>query len=124
MKKTKKTKKAIINLILLGALFSGLAISQINIPMKDSRSSEYDTVQLGSNRIEPLNDEMPIFSGNHAPILINGNADFATQAAANGWSGAGTVGDPYVIENLEINTDIDGQSAIYINNTDVFFIAP
>jgi parallel beta-helix repeat protein len=52
----------------------------------------------------------------HAVISINGDASFADQ----GWPGDGTVGNPYVIENL----DIDGSSyrdAITIGNTTAYF---
>lgn len=56
----------------------------------------------------------------HATISINGNADFATQATANSWSGNGSLGNPYVIQGYDIDaTSADG---IYILNTNVHFI--
>ena len=55
----------------------------------------------------------------HATISINGNADFATQATANSWSGDGSSGNPYVIQGYDIDaTSADG---IYILNTNVHF---
>ncbi|MCX8173960.1 MAG: right-handed parallel beta-helix repeat-containing protein [Thermoplasmata archaeon] len=57
----------------------------------------------------------------HPQIHINGNADFAVQAAANGWEGNGSQENPYIIENYEI----DGQGSsycIWIENTDVHFV--
>jgi|GEM_PF-1383821 len=56
----------------------------------------------------------------HEPIYIDGNEDFASQASSEGWAGDGTEGNPYVIENYDINaSSADG---IYIYNTDVYFI--
>ncbi len=56
------------------------------------------------------------------PIKINGNADFAAQATANGWPGNGTAANPYVIENLVIVTNLTDTHAIDIRNTNVYFI--
>ena len=39
----------------------------------------------------------------HAPITIDSNAEFASQASTEGWSGRGTQSEPYVIEGYEIN---------------------
>jgi len=39
----------------------------------------------------------------HAPIHINGSADFANQAQQEGWSGNGTEENPYIIADYEIN---------------------
>ena len=48
------------------------------------------------------------------PITITSDADLETQATANGWSGDGTEGNPYIIGGLEI--DATGSSyAISIN---------
>ena len=55
------------------------------------------------------------------PIRINGNDDFAAQAAAEGWSGDGSEGDPYVIEGYEINGTGYGYG-IYVGNTTVHFV--
>jgi len=56
----------------------------------------------------------------HTPIHINGNADFASQAASEGWQGDGTANNPYIIENYDINASTT--HGIYIENTDVYFI--
>jgi parallel beta-helix repeat protein len=50
----------------------------------------------------------------HSQIIIDSNADFITQ----GWSGNGTVENPYLIENLEIAHD---SYSVLIVDTDVFF---
>jgi parallel beta-helix repeat protein len=56
----------------------------------------------------------------HATISINGNADFAAQAATNGWPGDGTKSNPYIIEGLDINAAGHG-IAMLIANTNVSF---
>ena len=58
----------------------------------------------------------------HAPIYINGNAQFASTAASNGWSGDGTEGNPFIIENLEIQAALTDTAAIQIVSTTVHFI--
>ncbi len=57
----------------------------------------------------------------HTPIRINGNAGFAAQAAAEGWPGDGSEGNPYVIEGYEINGTGHGY-CIYVGNTTVHFV--
>ncbi len=82
---------------------------------------------------EPDSDELPVQEeevaldpdrerASHDPILIDGNEDFAAQAAAEGWPGDGTQGDPYIIEGLEIDLEKQGKGAIDVRNTDVHFI--
>ena len=56
----------------------------------------------------------------HLPILINGDADFNSQAASETWSGSGTLGDPYRIENYYI--DASTGHGIDISNTQVYFV--
>ncbi len=56
------------------------------------------------------------------PIRIDGNADFAIQAAMNGWPGNGTPENPYVIADLVIVTNQTGTNAIEIRNTNVYFV--
>jgi parallel beta-helix repeat protein len=56
----------------------------------------------------------------HGTIMIDGNTDFANQAAAEGWLGDGSLGSPYVIENYFINGA--GFTGISISNTDSYFI--
>ncbi len=57
----------------------------------------------------------------HAPITINGNAQFAAMAESENWSGNGTSEDPYIIEGLEIS-GITGMYCLWIGNTDVHFV--
>ncbi|MCX8173453.1 MAG: right-handed parallel beta-helix repeat-containing protein [Thermoplasmata archaeon] len=66
-------------------------------------------------------DWYPLGYGKHGPIHINGNADFATQAAAEGWQGNGSESNPYIIERMEIDAN-GGSYCIWIENTDVYFV--
>jgi parallel beta-helix repeat protein len=54
----------------------------------------------------------------HVPIIINSNADFALQ----GWPGAGTASDPWIIEGLDINGTGKGYGIFIGNTTDSFII--
>jgi len=54
---------------------------------------------------------------NHVPILIDGDDDFVSQ----GWPGAGTSGDPYVISGLNI-TYANGMILISITDTTADFV--
>ncbi|UCG70395.1 MAG: right-handed parallel beta-helix repeat-containing protein, partial [Thermoplasmata archaeon] len=56
----------------------------------------------------------------HAPIHIDGDADFAIQAAREGWPGDGTEGNPYVIEGYEISSS--SHYGIDISSTNVHFV--
>lgn len=51
----------------------------------------------------------------HEPILIMENQDFITQ----GWPGKGTMSEPYLIEDLQIQCD--EETGVFIANTTVFF---
>lgn len=56
----------------------------------------------------------------HDPIVIIGNSDFHSQAAFEGWSGSGTLENPYIIKGYEITeTDYFG---IEIRNSTVNFV--
>ncbi|MCG2826062.1 MAG: right-handed parallel beta-helix repeat-containing protein, partial [Thermoplasmatales archaeon] len=56
----------------------------------------------------------------HAPIYINGDDDFASQAESEGWIGIGSATNPYIIENYDINAGT--AHGIEIRNTNVYFI--
>ncbi|MBI5000362.1 MAG: right-handed parallel beta-helix repeat-containing protein [Euryarchaeota archaeon] len=56
----------------------------------------------------------------HAPIRINSNAEFAAKAASEGWNGSGIAGNPYNIENYDINGN-GYTGCIYIGNSTSFF---
>ncbi|MEM3395847.1 MAG: NosD domain-containing protein [Thermoplasmata archaeon] len=56
----------------------------------------------------------------HLPIHINGDADFANQAANEHWQGNGSQSNPYIIEEYEID-GAGGPYCIWIENTTVYF---
>ncbi len=55
------------------------------------------------------------------PIYIDGNSDFADQAAEEGWPGTGTEMQPWIIAGYEIDATVYEQ-AIYIGNVDDHFV--
>ena len=55
----------------------------------------------------------------HDPISINSDADFAAQAASEGWPGDGSEGNPFIIQDLEI--DASSQHGIGISFTTAHF---
>ena len=56
----------------------------------------------------------------HDPFRINGDSDMQHMASSEGWSGSGTLFDPYIIEKYEV--DGSGYSyGIYIGNTTLHF---
>ncbi|MBU4032507.1 MAG: Ig-like domain-containing protein [Candidatus Thermoplasmatota archaeon] len=56
----------------------------------------------------------------HTPIIIVGDADFIAQATTETWSGFGTPGDPYVIEEYDIDSTTG--NGIDISKTNLSFI--
>jgi len=57
----------------------------------------------------------------HAPIFIDGDANFSDTASAEGWSGNGSEGDPYIIDGLTIDRGGSAGDCISISNTRVNF---
>ncbi|UCE11251.1 MAG: right-handed parallel beta-helix repeat-containing protein [Candidatus Thorarchaeota archaeon] len=55
------------------------------------------------------------------PIEITSNADFVAQATANGWSGNGSLEDPYVITDLNITSASHDDVLMSISDTRVHF---
>ncbi len=55
-------------------------------------------------------------SDGHAPIVINGDAEFDAYAGAEGWLGSGSIVNPYQIEGLDI--DMAGESGYCIEIRD------
>jgi parallel beta-helix repeat protein len=58
----------------------------------------------------------------HDPIVINGDANFSDTALVEGWTGDGSSGSPYIIENLEIDLGFTPTAAISITGTQAHFI--
>ncbi len=55
----------------------------------------------------------------HDPIVIANDSDLIDQATTEGWSGDGSEGNPYLIENLEIRTT---DSCISITDVSLHFV--
>jgi parallel beta-helix repeat protein len=87
-----------------------------NAPIEDRDISADDSSSPQQNSAP---NPQPLYTP-HAPIYINGDADFASQASSEGWNGSGTSGDPYIIENYDINAS--SAYGIHIINTNVHFV--
>ncbi len=68
--------------------------------------------------LEPI----PMDPDPHGIIHINNDTHFASIADAENWEGSGTSGNPYIIENYDIDSDDTGDDCILILNTRVHFI--
>lgn len=76
-----------------------------------------------SFHFESINDLPPMLydkavQSDQNPIIIESNSDFETQ----GWSGNGSINNPYIIEDLQIVISEHGQSGITIRNVSSHFI--
>jgi parallel beta-helix repeat protein len=58
----------------------------------------------------------------HGPILIDGDANFTLIAQAEGWSGNGMSGDPFIIDGLDIDLAGAPGHGISISNTRAHFV--
>jgi len=102
-------------LIVVGLVFGSLKLSLTSFYTSD-------TQQMGIKFDKNNFTERPKRSVVHAPISINGNGVFNTHALNEGWSGDGTEGNPYVIEDYIITINYSDQHGIDIQNTNVYFI--
>ena len=80
-----------------------------------------EMTEIGNSEPENIISQFGGSRGTHKRITINNNSDFTTITTAEGWSGNGTIGNPYIIENLTINAN-DGWHGIFIGNTTVYFV--
>ncbi len=58
----------------------------------------------------------------HAPIVIDGDANFSAKALLEGWSGDGSPENPYIIDGLDIDLGGAYGPCVRIDNTAVSFI--
>ncbi|MEW6069373.1 MAG: NosD domain-containing protein [Candidatus Thermoplasmatota archaeon] len=90
--------------MLLGRLFIGL------FPAVGENQAKPNLARSSKNSLTP-----------HAPIYIEGNANFIAENCVT--SGSGTASDPYIIKDwnikMHVGTEVRG---IYIVNTNVYFI--
>ncbi len=63
-------------------------------------------------------------AGTSTVIRINSDAEFAYLATQNGWTGNGTVNNPYIISGYTIDARVSSGNSdgIYIGNTTVYFV--
>ncbi|MHA2363579.1 MAG: right-handed parallel beta-helix repeat-containing protein [Candidatus Hodarchaeales archaeon] len=87
--------------------------------LKDLKSNEKKKEPLKNNqythhaKIQGLQDYI-----DHSPIFIDGNGNFTDTAIVNSWSGNGTAGNPYIIDNYNITGT---GNIIEIRNTNLYF---
>ena len=103
----KKSSLAIIFSILAMIFISGSGFIYVTTPLINSGKSIKDIVPKSSG------------SWNLVGTPININANWAAINASNEWcNGAGTIGDPYIIENVTINAiGAPDSTGIQIKNT-------
>lgn len=68
------------------------------------------------------NSEKIIANEPHGPIVINGDANFTSTALAEGWTGTGSVQEPYIIENYDFVLGFTPISSVNISHTQSHFI--
>jgi len=108
------TRSKIIILITLGILFAFLPIF-INNPRFAVR--DRDIISTYNNEFDHENLKLSAVSGK---IHIDGNSGWTAFKAAGNCTGNGTISEPYVIEDLEIDGEGSG-SCIFIENSDAYF---
>ena len=57
----------------------------------------------------------------HSVIAISSDSEFAAIVSTEGWQGSGGLGDPYLVEDLDINATGISSPCISISNTSVHF---
>ena len=58
----------------------------------------------------------------HAPVSINGDSDFSSQATIEGWNGSGSAAYPYIIEDYEIDATSFSCGIIILNTQSNFVV--
>jgi len=71
---------------------------------------------------QPERGGMTVSGTPHAPIIIDGDINFIATALSEGWPGDGTSGDPFIIEDLDIDLGGGPGHGISISNTLVHFV--
>ena len=68
-----------------------------------------------------IQESAPIAGTPHSPIVIDGDLNFSDTALAEGWTGDGSPGDPFIIDGLDIDRGDSAGHCISIRNTRVSF---
>lgn len=115
--------KNLKNIILMGNISLLLIIATVNI-FNFGIGDIYKQTSINDNDSETNSSQITQFTLytqiSHVPIVIDGNDDFSSQAISEGWTGNGSITNPYCIVNYSISTT--GGSGIMISNTDVYFV--
>ncbi|MBS3817128.1 MAG: right-handed parallel beta-helix repeat-containing protein [Candidatus Thermoplasmatota archaeon] len=114
-----RTSFAVVIVFLLVASSSALAVRAEDQSQEQKAITVENASDFSSeNSIEESSNEI---NAEHDPIRINNNSDFADKAEKNNWPGNGSEGNPYIIENYQINADGYGYG-IYIGNVTDHFV--
>ncbi len=89
-------------------MLTSFTINEIGTLNIDNRAQ---LAQEAGSRLDPLDYT------DHVPVVIDEASDWTSQ----GWPGAGTQGDPYVISGLRIHYDV-GTPLIQVWNQDAYFV--
>ena len=86
--------------------------------------SNFDEIAHQSDVVdsELEREEIPLAGTPHAPIAIDGDANFTDTALLEGWHGDGSPENPFIIDRLDIDLGGNNGSCISITNTQVSFI--
>ncbi|MFW9856838.1 MAG: NosD domain-containing protein [Candidatus Thorarchaeota archaeon] len=76
---------------------------------------------LKSSKIQAFRTRLASGFLDHNPIAIDSNENFATTVTAKGWSGNGSVSNPFIIDGLNIESFPPQGISISISNTDKYF---
>ncbi len=84
-------------------------------------------ISVNNSELNPTTDIQQSRRKRSNPIIIDGDDDFADQKKKYKWTGSGTITDPYIIENYDIDIPYHKKkavppAAISISNTTVYFI--
>ncbi len=111
--------------IFIGSILIGNGIGLFLVfnidSIRDFQISTFNETEMGPSNIEKCSSQYKCQATDyieHDPIFIDGNDDFITQAASEGWPGDGTEESPFVISGLKITTSED---LIGIRNADLYF---
>ncbi len=121
MRSLRNLKLSHVNMGVFMYLILSICITGLLIIGDSPFSEEYIAT---SSNLEPLKESRINYASyvTHGRIEITGNDDFNTTALAEGWSGNGTQGNPYIIENYLIDLAGAHYNCIYLLDVSSHFI--
>lgn len=123
--KTRKLSPCILVFLLMILLLSSIILSDTVSSEWISVNTNWSPDQLLSRMCftQDVNQSASSISVQyvtHSPLSINGNNDFKAQAEEENWPGEGTLSAPFLIDGLNITSQMT-RPLIDIRNTDVYF---